>query len=136
MSCINCMYVWVERKLVFVLVINKSIEYCDWSGRIFKLLNSSLQGAFLFEFVIILINLFWILNISLLYSLIYKITKDIIMMLWSFKKHGIWRFITFILDTLQICIHPLLIWRIFRRGGYYSGITIFSHLPANIVFKE
>jgi len=50
------------------LVINKSIEYmyCDWNGRIFKLLNSSLQGAFLFEFMIILINLFWILNILLL----------------------------------------------------------------------
>jgi len=50
------------------LVINKSIGYmyCDWSGRIFKFLNSSLQGTFLFEFVIILINLFWILNISLL----------------------------------------------------------------------
>jgi len=40
--------------------------YCDWSGRIFKLLNSPLQWVFLFEFMIILINLFWILNISLL----------------------------------------------------------------------
>ena len=40
--------------------------YSDWSGRIFKLLNTFLQGAFLFEFVLILINLFWILNISLL----------------------------------------------------------------------
>jgi len=64
---IACMYELRENWSLF-LVINKSIEYmyCDWSGRIFKLLNSSLQGAFLFEFMIILINLFWILNISLL----------------------------------------------------------------------
>ena len=38
--------------------------YCDCSGRIFSVLNSSVHDAFLLELVIILIILFSILNIS------------------------------------------------------------------------
>jgi hypothetical protein len=41
-------------------------------------------------------------------------------------------FITSILDTIPIFIHPSPVWLNFRRGLFYSGMWIFNHLPADI----
>jgi hypothetical protein len=51
------------------LVTNKNIEsiYWNWTCRIFNSLNSCRQEVFLPEFIIILIILFWILNMSSLF---------------------------------------------------------------------
>jgi len=42
--------------------------YWDWRGRIFNFLNKSQQETLLPEFVVILIILFWILNMILLWA--------------------------------------------------------------------
>ena len=66
LPCINFMYCMFDRNWSLFLVTNKSIEYIywDWIGRIFSSLNSCRQEVFLFEFIITLIILFWILKMT------------------------------------------------------------------------
>ena len=65
----------LNRNWSLFLVTNKSIEYIYWDriGRMFKSLNSCRQEAFLLEFIIILIILFWILMYTWLVPHLYKI---------------------------------------------------------------